>query len=445
MISWMQKHKKWLVITIWISTIAFVGAGFVGWGSYSYGKNGGAVATVGTLEIDANDLQKEYSGLYAQYEQMFGKEFNQAMADKLKLDQQAYNNLVQKYLVLNLAKKYGIEATDKEVIAELMKYQGFLKDGKFDKETYIKVLNQNKTNPTDFENSMKKDIVFFKTISLLNQTISDKEMITLNKVFFSEDNVSINVIEGSSVNKNYTIDDLKKYWESNKNNYKTKASYKIKLHKMKIGEDEKASKNDALKKYLALKNKKEQFETEILIDDTTTMFENNLPTILSMKNSEIAKPIQIGDEFVIIQMVGKIEPKTLTFEEASQMVKSDFDKSMIQKGLEEKRDALIKNFQGTNIGYFSKEKPPIIPSLSSDEIKQLANEVFASKSIVNSVTLPNKIIVFKIENTKIGSFDAEKNQFLLQSIEKMKNDDIIMSMLEKLEKEYETKSNMEVK
>ena len=43
MITWMQRHKKWLVITIWISTIAFVGAGFVGWGSYEYGKQGGVV------------------------------------------------------------------------------------------------------------------------------------------------------------------------------------------------------------------------------------------------------------------------------------------------------------------------------------------------------------------------------------------------------------------
>ncbi|MBI3874095.1 MAG: SurA N-terminal domain-containing protein, partial [Arcobacter sp.] len=118
MISWMQKHKKWLVITIWISTIAFVGAGFVGWGSYSYGKNGGTVATVGSIDMDTKDLQKEYSGLYAQYEKMFGKTFNQEMADKLKLDQQSYNNLVQKYLIINLAKKYGIEATNDEVVGE---------------------------------------------------------------------------------------------------------------------------------------------------------------------------------------------------------------------------------------------------------------------------------------------------------------------------------------
>ena len=43
MITWMQKHHKYLVVTIWISVIAFVGAGFVGWGAYSYGDNKGSI------------------------------------------------------------------------------------------------------------------------------------------------------------------------------------------------------------------------------------------------------------------------------------------------------------------------------------------------------------------------------------------------------------------
>ena len=55
MITWMQRHKKWLVITIWISTIAFVGAGFVGWGSYEYGKQGGVVAVVGDREVSVEE------------------------------------------------------------------------------------------------------------------------------------------------------------------------------------------------------------------------------------------------------------------------------------------------------------------------------------------------------------------------------------------------------
>ena len=51
MIDWMQKHKKWLIITIWISTIAFIAAGMVGWGSYSFNLDQGVVARVGDIKI----------------------------------------------------------------------------------------------------------------------------------------------------------------------------------------------------------------------------------------------------------------------------------------------------------------------------------------------------------------------------------------------------------
>ncbi|MBI3873704.1 MAG: peptidyl-prolyl cis-trans isomerase, partial [Arcobacter sp.] len=199
------------------------------------------------------------------------------------------------------------------------------------------------------------------------------------------------------------------------------------------------------KKYLSLKNGKETFATEELIDEKTITFGENLATIIAMKNGEIAKPIKINDEFVIVKMISKVEPAPLTFEVASGFVKNDFDKSIIKKGLDDKKNELLKNFQGKNLGYINKEKPPVIPTLNSEEIKQLASDIFASKTITNASVFPNKIVVFKIEDTKIGTFDATKNQFLLQSIEKIKNDEVIMSMLEKLQTEYQTKSNMKVK
>lgn len=444
MISWMQKHKKWLVITIWISTIAFVGAGFVGWGSYSYGKNGGTISTIGSFDVNVKDLEQEYSGLYAQYEKMFGKAFNQEMADKLKLKEQAYNNLVQKYLILNLAKSYGIDATDEEVLAEITKFQVFFKDGKFNKDTYIKILAENKTNPTEFENSLKREIIFYKTISIFNLSMNEREMKTLNEIFFAQDNVSINIISANNIPKNYAINDLKKYWETNKKNYLSSEKYKIGIEKVKIIGDEKQSKNDALKKYLTLKNGKAVFAVEKIIDDKNIDFGINLATILSMKNGEIIKPIKLNNEFVIIKMIEKIKPKLLTFDQSIDMVKKDFEKSIIKNALEEKRNVLLKNFEGKNIGYISKELPPVIPSLNTNEIKQLVNDIFASKTAINSSIFEDKIIVFKIEDTKIGVFDNQKNQFLLQSINKIKNDEIIMSILDRLKSKYEIKSNMKV-
>ena len=55
MISWMQKNNKYLVWTIWVATFAFIGAGFVGWGSYSFGSKAGNIAKVGEVEIGGND------------------------------------------------------------------------------------------------------------------------------------------------------------------------------------------------------------------------------------------------------------------------------------------------------------------------------------------------------------------------------------------------------
>lgn len=83
MITWMQRHKKWLVVTIWISTIAFVGAGFVGWGSYNYGKTGGDMAKVGDVTISYKDVNDQYNRLYSQYSETFGEQFNQEVAKKL--------------------------------------------------------------------------------------------------------------------------------------------------------------------------------------------------------------------------------------------------------------------------------------------------------------------------------------------------------------------------
>ena len=147
MITWMQRHKRWLVITIWISTIAFVGAGFVGWGSYEYGKQGGVVAVVGEREVSVEEYQEEYSNLYEQYSKMFGSMFNKELAEQLKLKDVAYKQVLQRNLILSYADSLGLDVTNEDIAKELVKYDAFIKDGKFDKDTYIKVLAQNKLTP----------------------------------------------------------------------------------------------------------------------------------------------------------------------------------------------------------------------------------------------------------------------------------------------------------
>ena len=237
MITWMQRHKKWLVITIWISTIAFVGAGFVGWGAYDFGKSQGAVAKVGDREISFAQLNNEYSNLYNQYSKMFGEQFNKEMAKQLKLEEAAYNSLIQKNLLLSFADELGLGVLDEEVAKELVMIPAFAKDGKFNKEIYIKVLNQNRTTPAEFEATIKEDLLLKKIQNLFAPFANISEIKNLSKLMFSEDKIKVKVIDGASINVPNDEAKMKAFWETNKNRYMSANSYELEFVKLPILSD----------------------------------------------------------------------------------------------------------------------------------------------------------------------------------------------------------------
>ena len=445
MITWMQKHKSWLVITIWISTIAFVGAGFVGWGSYDISKSAGSVATVGSKKIEMKDLQSEYSNLYSQYEQMFGQTFNKELADKLKLEETAYNNLVQKYLLLNLAEEFGLMATDKQVAQELVKISSFIIEGKFDKATYVKVLKQNRTNPTDFEAQIKKDLTIQKLTKIYASTINQESIKNINKLFFASDKISINIIDNSKTIVKVNDTDMKKYWEANKDKYKSVKQYKINIEKIAINGDAKKSKKTALKKYLSLKKANSKFTTTEFINDSTTYLQKeDLDKIITSKIGTILKPIKIKDNYIVVQLIQIIKPQTLAFADVKSEVEIDYVNKAKQDKLQEKVNALIKNFKGKDIGYITKEANTMIAGLSPKEVTDLVSSVFASKVLINSINLGSKTVVYKILDTKLATYDAKKDTYLEETILKIKDQETISKLIDKLRLKYTVTSNMQV-
>ena len=87
MIEWMQKHKKSLIPTIWISTIAFVGAGFVGWGAYDMNANrAGSIARVGQISITNQEYKIKSTELYNRLNAMSDGQFTQEQAKNMHLD-----------------------------------------------------------------------------------------------------------------------------------------------------------------------------------------------------------------------------------------------------------------------------------------------------------------------------------------------------------------------
>ena len=123
MIDWMQKHKKWLIITIWISTIAFIAAGMVGWGSYSFNLDQGVVARVGDIKISQKQYDMQFRQLFNQYNS--GGDLDLQKAKEMGLDELALSQVIQKALLQNFAQDLGIYVSNEEISSEIAKIEVF--------------------------------------------------------------------------------------------------------------------------------------------------------------------------------------------------------------------------------------------------------------------------------------------------------------------------------
>ena len=164
----MQKHNKYLVWTIWVATIAFIGAGFVGWGSYSFGSKAGNVAKVGNIEISQTQLNMVYSSIYNQYNEAMQGTLDDEKAKEMGLIKQAFARLETQAKILNFAKDIGIIVSDKEVLERLQDIRSFQKDGVFNKEIYTAYLTSQRMKAKTFESTLKEELIIQKTIALLS-------------------------------------------------------------------------------------------------------------------------------------------------------------------------------------------------------------------------------------------------------------------------------------
>ena len=486
MITWMQRHKKWLVITIWISTIAFVGAGFVGWGSYDYGSKGGVVAEVGNKEVTVEEYQQEYSNIYNEYSKMFGPMFSKELAEQLKLKDVAFKRVLEKNLIMAYGDSIGFTVTDEEIAKELLKYEVFQKDGKFDKNLYIQVLNQNKMTPKDFEESLKNSILLQKTQKLFTLNSSEKEIENLSKLLFIQDDITIKILSVNDIQVQINQDELKSFHEANKNKYLSEISYDLEIKtiplissnstedeikaqydkfksdyrfedgRIKTFEeakqqviadlDEKFTKKEALSVYLKLKKDEEKFDKiENFVESKLPFLAENIEKINEVKNGEIIKPFFENKNYYIVKLTNKKPSVVLSFEEAKDRVTLDFEKELKSKKLDEMANNMLNGFTGDNISGVTRESISKIPALEQQEAANFLNQLFSATKKEGVIRLENKAVLYRINSSNMATYDKTKDELVKNAVMQVQESDLVNNLLKKLETIYPIKTSTQTK
>ncbi len=481
MISWMQKHRKYLVVTIWISTIAFVGAGFVGWGAYSFTKNSAdTIAEVGDRTITGKDLQASYNKIYNYYNQLLGGKLTKEKASEFKIEEIAKAQLIRDSLFLNYADELGITATSEDIVSKIRSVESFKKDGVFDKEIYFKVLKSINKSPSDYESDRKKEIIIDKLSKSLNIPETKLEIETIAATKHLQDKLSIKLIEVNDSDINITKKDLKNYWNNNKENYLSKKSYVVKTIKvlsanMKVNEKDmqefyndkkhifkddddkilkfedakedvskklklKYAKKEALKKYLAFKNGK------IELADTLTLEEGNSPIplekIASAEVGSYIKAIKLDDGYMTAKLTSINEPKPLEFTDAKFMANSDLLNQKKANFIESKAKETLKNLSILeDIGFLTKKDAKKITALNENEAELFLNYIFSKTDKKGYYLFASKAVIYEITDQKIETADTQiDTDEFIQNVKSIKQSLIKENLLNRLRTKYIVKT-----
>ena len=283
-------------------------------------------------------------------------------------------------------------------------------------------------------------MILKKVKTLLNKftTTSSQELKDIQSILFSQDKLSINIIDADKLDLSIKEADLKTYWEKNKSNYLSEVSYIIETTNIKVENDTKKSKTQALKKYLKLKKGELQF------DNKKTITESNLPfsqeNLTKFKEAEIGKaikPMLENKEYIIAKILQKVDPKPLSFVDAKELVTVDYKNNQKTILLDQTAQNSLNNFKGKDIGYVSRESINNVTGLSDQEAMDFLNQLFLTTSEKGIIKLKNKSVVYKINASKLAKYDTKKDSVVKSTMSNIKYQAAMNNFITNIKTKYE--------
>ncbi|WP_458699481.1 SurA N-terminal domain-containing protein [Sulfurospirillum sp. 1307] len=477
MITWMQHHKKYLVITIWVATIAFIGAGFVGWGAYDFNSDrASAVAKVENRKVSVQDFQLAYANYYNFYNNMLGGTLTQEKADQMGLEKIVMNAIINETLLLSYADEIGLRVLDSEVKEAIANDDAFKNNGVFNKETYYRVVKQTGIKPKEYEQNLKKTLLLEKVQKALDLKPSKMEQEIFSSAMFMKDRLAIDIIKINADEVTINEDEIKKYWEEHKTEYLTEKSFD--LATIKIGAsnkdvDQKELKSfyeekkydykkadgklksfdeayeDVLKDYRIKMSKREALETYLLFKKSqmnptgkmnVKISDKNFPVekIKNARLGQVLKPIQFENGFIIVKVTSINEPKPKPYIEAKDTIYKKLKSIKQAKMLKKQAKARLGIFNGQDIGFVTRDSKKQIPGLSNEESIEFVNYVFDTNKASSYKIIGNKAILYKILEQNLLNKDKlqEYVDLINTNIMQIKKAEINQNLISELKKRY---------
>lgn len=148
-----DRSKGWLAYVI----VGFISIPFLFWGIQQYLEVGGqlSVAKVNDTEISLRDFQRSLQQQQQQMRSMFGGKIPAEMLQGNAIQQSVVSSMVRNELLRQYADNEGLRISDNQLLGAIRGLDTFHVDGKFDKQQYARLLEQQRLSKAGFEHQVR--------------------------------------------------------------------------------------------------------------------------------------------------------------------------------------------------------------------------------------------------------------------------------------------------
>jgi len=430
MIKFFQRHHYIRNIIYSIVVFTFVGAGFLGWGSYNF-KNNNIIDTVYEKDITKQEVDRVINNLLALKYHFLNNSKGRKTLEEIKNKQ--YNDLYKeaiellkfKYKTLYFSdKKLFLSVSDKEVFEYLSKIPYFQTDFSFDKKKYFEFLRRINSKPSEFEDRLREDLLLKKSNIFFDKgfnTSFDLDFLYSFSKISKEIVISITDVSDINISgdSNISISDLKSYYNSNINDFKKEDFIIVDKYTFNIDNNESNEdfKKRVLKNKILLKKHKDKYMVYSSLDSNISIKKGNLLSFYRRNNNLlVSKPEFKKNSAFIYVLNGKSFDKFFSFEEVKNKIEQILNKkNSIKKFIKNEFRNDIEN--GSN--YIGNINPYIqnknLENLfeNTDIKKKVSLYIFNSNKIEDVFLQDNFIIHYKIIDITL---EEELNQEFLKNI-----------------------------
>ncbi|NTV12668.1 MAG: hypothetical protein HGA96_01845 [Desulfobulbaceae bacterium] len=221
MLDYLRKKSQSTVIQVTIVAIVLV---FIFWGVGSRdGNEAVSLATVNGEKISFLDYQRLYDQKLNQLRDQLGGEIPSGLLDSLGLKAQVVDELVRRTLVRQGALASGLSVSDDEVRQAIQEMPAFKNKDSFDAEWYKGILANNRMSVSDFENSVRDDLLTAKVLGHFSRFggVSETELKDRFEFDYRQKGFAFAAFPSVDFEKRVIASDkdLAAFFESHKDNY----------------------------------------------------------------------------------------------------------------------------------------------------------------------------------------------------------------------------------